>query len=163
ERFTTVQFRPKTCRYLAQHQTDADPRRLNCLLLTDAYRGCLKPARYFWPDYFLFCFERHCHQYKLPVEMPSTVVDPQGAWGVSRGHDSLAGYIISMHPETAVAIREFSTKFGDVLSTLPLEDRRLILLHYFYYWPLARCAEAFGISENNAKVRLHRARLRLIN
>ena len=162
ERVATVQFRAKTRRYLAQHQTDADPRRLNCLLLTDAYRGCLKPARYFWPDYLLFCIERHCHQYKLPVEIPSTVADPQGARGVRYGHDTPAGDTISMHPETAVAIGEFSTKFGDVLAMLPLEDRRLILLYYFYHWRLARYARAFGIAENNAKQRLHRARLRLI-
>ena len=146
ERFATVQLQDKTRKFLSQHRADANPRRLNRMLLTDVYQACLIPAREFL-GYLLSCLQRYCHHVKLPSEMPATMVETHGAEGN-----------IHMHPEQAAELNQFITRFGDALATLPLEDRVLILMHYFLHLSLARCAEAFGISEGNAKVRLFRAR-----
>ena len=47
------------------------------------------------------------------------------------------------------------------LRTLRERDRALFLLRYFYMKPITACAEACGVSENNAKVTLHRLRKKL--
>jgi RNA polymerase sigma factor (sigma-70 family) len=160
ERFATVKLQDKTRKFLSQHMTDANPRRLNRMLLTDAYQGCLLPARDFL-GYILACLQRYCHQVKLPPEMPATMVETYGAEGNIYMHPERAEGNIYMHPERAAELNEFITKFGDALAALPLEDRRLMLMHYFLHMSLAECAAAFGISEGNAKVRLFRARLKL--
>lgn len=130
------------------------------MLLTDAYRECMKPARNFW-SYLLFCFERYCHQLKLHLELPATTVDGKGADGDKNGPYTAPGGNIHMHPERAAEFNEFITKFVEALEKLTPKDRLRILMHYFLYMSLASCAEALGISEDNAKVRLFHARLRL--
>jgi RNA polymerase sigma factor (sigma-70 family) len=149
ERFAAVQLQAKTRRFVLQHQPEADPRRLNRMLLTDAYQECLIPARAFL-GYLFSCLQRYCYRVRHPPELPATMLETHGAEGN-----------IAMHPEHAATLTQFITRFGDALATLPLEDQGLILMHYFFHLSLARCAEAFGISEVNAKVRLFRARLKL--
>lgn len=47
------------------------------------------------------------------------------------------------------------------LDRLAPEERALVQLHYYENLPLAECGEALHLTENNAKVRLHRIRKKL--
>lgn len=56
---------------------------------------------------------------------------------------------------------ELENAVNAYLRTLRERDRALFLLRYFYMKPIAACAIECGISENNAKVMLHRLRKKL--
>jgi DNA-directed RNA polymerase specialized sigma24 family protein len=161
ERFATVKLQDKTRKFLSQHRSDAHPRRLNRMLLTDAYQECLIPARDFL-GYLFACLQRYCRQLKLTPEMSGIMVDGQRAEGDRSDQGTTPWSNIHMNSEEGAAeLTKFTAKFGDTLAQLPPEDRWLILMYYFFHMSLARYAAAFNISEDNAKVRRFRACLKL--
>lgn len=82
----------------------------------------------------------------------------------ARGRELPAGETLANHPhkpsERAMATVETRAWVEDVLAQLLERDRMVLLLAYWEDLTLKEIAEVHGISENNAKVLLFRARKR---
>jgi RNA polymerase sigma-70 factor (ECF subfamily) len=81
---------------------------------------------------------------------------------------SVAALLDALRPDAAVASPEDAPDrqvthncLLDAVRRLPLDGRRIVLLHDFGEMPLDEVAAALGCSTGAAKVRLHRARRRL--
>lgn len=77
--------------------------------------------------------------------------DAQAGIRLARGAD----------PEQALLRGERVRRLRATVNTLPAGERAVIVWHYFRNATLKELASVLGISVDNAKVRLHRARLRL--
>ena len=91
---------------------------------------------------------------------PAEEVDPAtlDALGAAAGW----GQIEPIDPEEAAEESERATELHAVLDRLSLQDREIIHLRDLGGQDTASAARILGISESAAKVRLHRARLRLM-
>lgn len=66
------------------------------------------------------------------------------------------------HPEMAGEILELRDRLRLALDRLPDAQREVVVLKDIYGWSHGEIAESMGISTTAAKVRLHRARARLV-
>lgn len=57
--------------------------------------------------------------------------------------------------------KEIKVILKQAIDTLPTDDALMIMLHYYWDMPLREIGTVLQISENNAKVRLHRSRIKL--
>jgi len=57
--------------------------------------------------------------------------------------------------------KEIKVILGPSIDALPTDDALMIMLHYYWDMPLREIGIVLQISENNAKVRLHRSRIKL--
>ena len=58
-------------------------------------------------------------------------------------------------------VADLSLDINRALNTLPFADRDIIALHAWEQLSIPDIAASLGITENNARVKLHRARTRL--
>ena len=58
-------------------------------------------------------------------------------------------------------VADLSLDINRALNTLPFADRDIITLHAWEQLSIPDIAASLGITENNARVKLHRARTRL--
>lgn len=63
--------------------------------------------------------------------------------------------------ESTYERRELIEKINDFLRTLPLENRRVFILRYWYCCELSEIAERFGTRKNTISVMLNRTRQKL--
>ena len=64
-------------------------------------------------------------------------------------------------PDEQLSVSELTAQINAFLAALERDDRVMFVRRYWFAEPLAEIAEAFGISENNAAVRLRRIREKL--
>lgn len=64
-------------------------------------------------------------------------------------------------PEGQLSVSELTAQINAFLAALDRDDRVMFVRRYWFAAPLAEIAETFGISENNAAVRLSRMRKKL--
>lgn len=64
-------------------------------------------------------------------------------------------------PDEQLSASELTAQINAFLAALDRNDRVMFVRRYWFAEPLAEIAEAFGISENNAAVRLRRIRKKL--
>jgi RNA polymerase sigma-70 factor (ECF subfamily) len=77
-------------------------------------------------------------------------------------HTDVAAPIGADHPEVAGEILELRSRLRHALDRLPDNQREVVVLKDIYGWSHAEIGESLGISVTAAKVRLHRARARLV-
>lgn len=65
------------------------------------------------------------------------------------------------NPEKGTESREIKLILKRAIDALPTDDALMIMLHYYWDMPLGEIGKILQISENNAKVRLHRIRIKL--
>lgn len=65
------------------------------------------------------------------------------------------------HPERAGEISDLRSRLSEALDRLPVGSRVVVVLKDVYGWTHSEIAESLGITVTAAKVRLHRARLKL--
>ncbi len=66
-------------------------------------------------------------------------------------------------PKDAASKEMLLNKLEQALAQLSEEDRAVVVLHYLNHHSVAEVAAITGFSESNAKVRLHRARKKLLH
>ena len=69
------------------------------------------------------------------------------------------GATVSMQNESES--KEIKVILKRAIDSLPTDDALMIMLHYYWDIPLREIGTVLQISENNAKVRLHRSRIKL--
>ena len=57
--------------------------------------------------------------------------------------------------------REIKLILKQAIDALPTDEALMVMLHYYWDMPLREIGEVLNITENNAKVRLHRSRIKL--
>lgn len=62
-----------------------------------------------------------------------------------------------IHPEDELVANENQMIILEILSTLPIETREMIVLRYILGWPVKQIAEHFDMLENTVTVRIRRA------
>lgn len=77
-------------------------------------------------------------------------------------HLEIPAPIDGSDPEVAGQVLELRSKLRDALDRLPDAQREVVVMKDVYGWSHAEIAQAMDISVTAAKVRLHRARARLI-
>lgn len=65
--------------------------------------------------------------------------------------------------ENELEQKEAQTLLYEVINTLEEPDREIIIRYYYWYQRIASIADKTGLSVDNVKVRLHRARIKIRN
>lgn len=63
--------------------------------------------------------------------------------------------------EFSIEQKEVNKVLGDAVNELGMPDSEIVIRYYFYYQKISDIAEITGMTEDNVKVRLHRARKKL--
>jgi RNA polymerase sigma-70 factor (ECF subfamily) len=66
---------------------------------------------------------------------------------------------VSLQNETES--REIKLILKQAIDALPTDEALMVMLHYYWDMPLREIGQVLNITENNAKVRLHRSRIKL--
>jgi RNA polymerase sigma factor (sigma-70 family) len=114
--------------------------------------------RRFW-NYLLLCFARFCHdegdkirkRRRLEVS-PPTVEDDKGEpieWEVADD---------TPLPDATLLGEELRQVVRECVAKLPPDQRKVVEVYYFEERSVEETARAIGISQENVRVRLHRAR-----
>jgi RNA polymerase sigma-70 factor (ECF subfamily) len=77
-------------------------------------------------------------------------------------HLEIPASVDGSDPEVAGQVIELRNTLRDALDRLPAAQREVVVMKDVYGWSHAEIAEAMDISVTAAKVRLHRARARLV-
>lgn len=63
--------------------------------------------------------------------------------------------------EGSIEQNEVNQVLGNIVNTLGKPDREIVIRYYFYYQHISDIAEILGMTSDNVKVRLHRARTKI--